>query len=446
MRRMLPDREPCPSHAAYPASTSPPLASSAEEPHETKAPPLASALLPAGKDADIGMEACEGSPVTTETELGDSDGIISSDSDDASLGESTQCKPSETRARGLSKADSQAMLKAYSPPVSPLTMETEPGDSSPSSVMSDSDSMSPATTTKPESSSDESSSPEDSLRGLIPRIDGDTSASEVQALLARSIDRARKLLKRRGVDTELAGVLERYVDAAAAMLIGAVDMDEVLMALEELHAKVQALAQTAQAPRPVIDCSSPSHTTLFDAVLGDGQEDQEATAASSRTDVESKVRLFRSAPSVDSKDLVGSPEVLLHVYEVGFLSKGAHQVLTTFGGGAFHLGVEVYGREWSYGQSRAKFSNTGVLMQRTPRVHAGHRYVDTVALGCTSLSPVDVQTLIIELESKWLADDYHVLRQNCVAFAEEFSIRLGVQPLPDHVSSMSQGLKKIFYA
>lgn len=151
---------------------------------------------------------------------------------------------------------------------------------------------------------------------------------------------------------------------------------------------------------------------------------------------------FRAAPEQRSKALSESPEVLLHIYEVGELSEGVQQMLSTvFGKNAFHVGVEIYGIEWAFGQSKAHHSASGISASSSPKTHPCHRYKETLSLGRTSKSPEEVSSLITSMDFMWLAKEYHPLRRNCVNFAEEMCDKLGVDQPPAYLGALCRGLK-----
>lgn len=154
---------------------------------------------------------------------------------------------------------------------------------------------------------------------------------------------------------------------------------------------------------------------------------------------------FRAAPEVQEEAkpvLSESPEVLLHIYEVGELSPGIQKMLTTvLGRSALHVGVEIFGEEWSFGSTSAPNSKSGIQSSRFPKMHLCHRYKETLSLGSTQMSFHQVRTLLNELDSDWLANEYHPLRRNCVNFAEELCQRLGVEQPPSYIGALSRGLK-----
>eukprot|EP00435_Cladocopium_sp_Y103_P025232 s308_g6.t1 len=77
-------------------------------------------------------------------------------------------------------------------------------------------------------------------------------------------------------------------------------------------------------------------------------------------------------------------------------------------GGAFHVGVEVFGMEWSYGRT-FRDSRPGVV-GLPPRKDPNHTFRQTVQLGCTPLSMEAVTELITELIEDYPGRSYDVLR------------------------------------
>eukprot|EP00439_Symbiodinium_sp_Y106_P078516 s1339_g17.t1 len=135
----------------------------------------------------------------------------------------------------------------------------------------------------------------------------------------------------------------------------------------------------------------------------------------------------------------GGREVLVHVYElVEFVRINqifASEMMPI--GGALHAGVEVYGREWSYGGAPGR--RTGVVCE-VPRTNRKHRYRETISLGTTRLSASEVALVIGDLIEKWLGEDYHWLHRNCLAFANEFCRKLGVGNIPAWIDRLPRGV------
>lgn len=131
--------------------------------------------------------------------------------------------------------------------------------------------------------------------------------------------------------------------------------------------------------------------------------------------------------------------VTLHVYAVGRDERIQHLNQITLNllnfGGIFHAGIEVYGKEFSFGRLDEP-GLTGVF-SCPPRMCTMHRFRQSVFLGDCRKKPKEVSALLQDLERAWLGKDYSVLRKNCCYFAEAFSIALNVGKIPDWVNSFA---------
>jgi len=131
-------------------------------------------------------------------------------------------------------------------------------------------------------------------------------------------------------------------------------------------------------------------------------------------------------------------QVLVNVYEVnGF--KHMHKLTALKEapiGGAMHAGVEVYGREWSYGGGAG--SGSGIVCDM-PRTNKQHRFRETIVLPQTPLTQSQVVHVIGSLLERWPAEEYHWLHRNCLAFANELCELLGVGRLPAWIDRFARG-------
>jgi len=114
--------------------------------------------------------------------------------------------------------------------------------------------------------------------------------------------------------------------------------------------------------------------------------------------------------------------------------KNVNTFLRAVGTGAFHTGVEVYGKEWSFG-----FTNDGSsgIFSCPPRCCKTHAYREAIPMGETFMSQVEVEALLVRLEHDWRGAQYDVLRRNCTHFSEEFCRKLGVGPVPRWVGNIA---------
>ena len=140
-----------------------------------------------------------------------------------------------------------------------------------------------------------------------------------------------------------------------------------------------------------------------------------------------------------------SVPVTLHVYDLG--ESRALAGLNSRALGAFHVAVEVYGYEWSYGWNDD--GETGVFACE-PKQCEMHTYRESISMGNTTLSREQVNTLLDKLEPTWLGANYDMIARNCCHFSREFSIGLGVGEIPrwlyrlaDAGAAVEGGLKAI---
>mmetsp|Transcript_104980 Transcript_104980/g.234341 ORF Transcript_104980/g.234341 Transcript_104980/m.234341 type:complete len:332 (+) Transcript_104980:44-1039(+) len=127
--------------------------------------------------------------------------------------------------------------------------------------------------------------------------------------------------------------------------------------------------------------------------------------------------------------------VTLHVYDIARDSRVqlANELFRPVGSGAFHAGVEVYGREWSFG---ARQDGSGVFACE-PRGNESHRYREALSLGSTALSAAEVVAVTTRLALEWLGRDYDVVTHNCIHFCDAFAEALGVRPVPTWVNNFA---------
>eukprot|EP00746_Dinoflagellata_sp_MGD_P012098 gnl/MRDRNA2_/MRDRNA2_125624_c0_seq1.p1 gnl/MRDRNA2_/MRDRNA2_125624_c0~~gnl/MRDRNA2_/MRDRNA2_125624_c0_seq1.p1 ORF type:complete len:390 (+),score=96.58 gnl/MRDRNA2_/MRDRNA2_125624_c0_seq1:84-1253(+) len=202
--------------------------------------------------------------------------------------------------------------------------------------------------------------------------------------------------------------------------------------------------------------SSDSTTTDVSPKAGQDAEENSSTTALSQLD---------DYPLSSQEDGV----VRLNVYDLFESVSSINSVLDeSFGTGAFHVGVEVYGVEYMYSgvteetaadkawkmlgyeveikeEDRAPVS--GVLWH-LPRQHEVHVYKETIVMGKTQYSMFGVDRIVQELELEYTREAYSLIRNNCVHFANGMCMRLGVGEIPPRLhgasSSISNGLDSMY--
>lgn len=128
--------------------------------------------------------------------------------------------------------------------------------------------------------------------------------------------------------------------------------------------------------------------------------------------------------------------VILHVYDLGTSGevKQLNRILRALGSGAFHCGVEVYGREWGYKGN--PIGLTGIFVCR-PCDCENHSYSESVPMGETAMSEDSVMQLLKRLKTEWRGSDYNLLTCNCCHFSEVFCRCLGVDDIPPWLTHLA---------
>mmetsp|Transcript_11959 Transcript_11959/g.24781 ORF Transcript_11959/g.24781 Transcript_11959/m.24781 type:complete len:194 (+) Transcript_11959:146-727(+) len=122
-------------------------------------------------------------------------------------------------------------------------------------------------------------------------------------------------------------------------------------------------------------------------------------------------------------------EVWLHIYDIDPVTARLNEaVLRALNLGAFHCGLEVLGREWFFACGDSEGS--GVL-RNEPRRHPAHLYKESLCMGETPLSKAEIQGILVAAADAWPASSYHVIKRNCITFAEQLARALHVsEPFP----------------
>jgi len=138
--------------------------------------------------------------------------------------------------------------------------------------------------------------------------------------------------------------------------------------------------------------------------------------------------------------------VLLNVYDVSdsdliqrinVVATANNSVLV---GGVFHGGVEIYGREWSFGATEEPRTGISPVW---PRAHPQHTYRATVHMGNTPLSQAEVHAVLVRLAPQWLGDSYSLIHRNCLTFCNAFLQELGLRRIPGWVDRAARAASQV---
>ena len=135
--------------------------------------------------------------------------------------------------------------------------------------------------------------------------------------------------------------------------------------------------------------------------------------------------------------------VLLNIYDLGDskMIQGLNVILKSIGSGAYHAAVQVYGEEWSFGglsldDPIEEGFETGIWSCR-PQGSKQHSYRESIAMGHTTLSHLQVLEIVARIMDDWPMNSYQLLRRNCCHFCNTFCQLLGVGTIPTWVLNLA---------
>jgi hypothetical protein len=142
----------------------------------------------------------------------------------------------------------------------------------------------------------------------------------------------------------------------------------------------------------------------------------------------------------------GAGEVWMHVYDLDPYTGWANEALMRdLELGVYHCGVEVYGTEWSFQYMDNAWEDstfTGVTFC-TPKQEKGFIYRESVRIGVSSLSRLQISHVIRALMFDWRANTYHLTRKNCLHFSEALISELCPQvEIPAWIKNLCDATKR----
>lgn len=146
----------------------------------------------------------------------------------------------------------------------------------------------------------------------------------------------------------------------------------------------------------------------------------------------------RNRPRRATTGCFDGPNVSLNVYDLNRTIAPLNSMLGEVGTGAFHVGVQVFGKEICFGAGNHPDDPGTGICQHEPRQHDVHIFRQSIPLGQTSLSETEVDVLLDGMSADWPSCSYDLLRKNCCSFADVFCRSLGVSRVPQEIQSLSK--------
>ncbi|CAM9631115.1 unnamed protein product [Ascophyllum nodosum] len=119
-------------------------------------------------------------------------------------------------------------------------------------------------------------------------------------------------------------------------------------------------------------------------------------------------------------------EVILNVYDLTPMNEWVHPI----GMGAYHSGLEVEGREYTYGGG-------GGIFDHDPRKAHGAHFREAVSMGSFAGEPGTLARALDALREEFGPDRYNILMRNCNTFSSALCEELLGRPIPGYVNRLA---------
>ena len=129
-------------------------------------------------------------------------------------------------------------------------------------------------------------------------------------------------------------------------------------------------------------------------------------------------------------------------------------MLEPFGYGAYHVAVQVLDREWWFDLQRDPLHPCSGIWVCRPTRHVSCENPEPISARPgekgppahvfafkTPLSPSEIRQILRQMQFEWRADDYCIIRQNCIHFSAAFCERLHVGPFPSWTLALPSALR-----
>ncbi|CAI5524518.1 unnamed protein product [Closterium sp. Naga37s-1] len=138
----------------------------------------------------------------------------------------------------------------------------------------------------------------------------------------------------------------------------------------------------------------------------------------------------RDDKAEDSQRLLGTP-VYVNVYDL----TRYNDVLYWLGLGVFHSGLEVHGVEYAFGAHDQACSG---VFELPPRCAPGFLFRTAIPVGTTTLSPLQVRSIVQQLACSYTGISYQIISRNCNHFTSDLCRLLVDQEPPSWINRLAR--------
>jgi hypothetical protein len=124
--------------------------------------------------------------------------------------------------------------------------------------------------------------------------------------------------------------------------------------------------------------------------------------------------------------------VAVNVYDLNEYNDYAY----AFGVGIFHSGLEVHGREYSFGGH--EYASSGIFATQPREAPPPAKFRRTEIVGYTDMTEAEVENVVAELDRSYHGNTYHLLERNCNVFVEDLCLELTGKLPPPWVNRLAR--------
>mmetsp|Transcript_5932 Transcript_5932/g.9103 ORF Transcript_5932/g.9103 Transcript_5932/m.9103 type:complete len:227 (-) Transcript_5932:270-950(-) len=122
--------------------------------------------------------------------------------------------------------------------------------------------------------------------------------------------------------------------------------------------------------------------------------------------------------------------VYLNVYDLAKINEYSYWLSL----GVFHSGVEILGREWSFGGH--EYSFTGVF-DVPPKKAPAAVFRESLHMGDLDMQPREIESVLDNMKSEYTGNSYNLVSRNCNHFSDDLVQRLLGKNIPGYINRLA---------